>query len=249
MRLLFLALILGLVFGSGCKPTTVPVITPESPNLPLTSKLQVRIDPENAGQFILNPTPLGGSGYPMGMVVTIVVIPLEGWKLDRWAGPVFDKAGNTAKIRMTSGLSVVIKMKPPEKPEEPPTYTEVGRWSNSVGLVPKVCTLDLQHAYELKQGIPLQKGDRFEVTVVTTPHGRPVTVAVKFPHSSGRKTLGVADTIHYFGFEAIDDGTYLLVIAADWPRKVLPSESDGNACGRLKGLIQYDITVSRPNSK
>ena len=101
-EIFILALILGLVCGFGCQPATAPT-TPVStqiptniPYLPLTSKLQVRIDPENAGEFILNPTPLGESGYPMGMVVTVDVIPREGWKLDRWAG-LFDKAGNTAK--------------------------------------------------------------------------------------------------------------------------------------------------------
>ena len=83
---------------------------------------------------------------------------------------------------------------------------------------------------------------------VTTPPGQPVTVTVKSPHS-GRKTFGAADTPHDVRFEAIDDGTYVLIIAADWPRRVLPGESDGNACARLKGQIQYEYTVSRPNSK
>ena len=92
-----------------------------------------------------------------------------------------------------------------------------------------------------------RKGDRFEVSV-TTPPGQPVTVTVKSPHS-GRKTFGAADTTHDVRFEAIDDGTYVLIIAADWPRRVLPGESDGNACARLKGQIQYEYTVSRPNSK
>jgi hypothetical protein len=217
----------------------------------------------------------------MGMVVTVDVIPREGWALDRWAGPVFDKAGNTAKIKMTSGLSVVIKMKttvepivhpvaitpltkkpiveptktptaeppkpPTAKPTVKPTYTEVGRGGNSVGLEPKVCAEQLQHASEHQQRIPLQKGDRFEVSV-TTPPGQPVTVTVKSPHS-GRKTFGAADTTHDVRFEAIDDGTYVLIIAAGWPRRVLPGESDGNACARLKGQIQYEYIVSRPNSK
>jgi tetratricopeptide (TPR) repeat protein len=45
------------------------------------------------------------------MVVTIEVLPQEGWRVDDWAGPVFDVAGNVAKITMESSHTVVARMK------------------------------------------------------------------------------------------------------------------------------------------
>ena len=112
MRAVLLALVLLLVTGcvAGNPTGTNPTAT-ESSFVAYPARIDMRIDPKNAAEFILNPTPLGEDGYPRGMVVTIEVLPQEGWRVDDWAGPVFDVAGNVAKITMGSSQTVVARMK------------------------------------------------------------------------------------------------------------------------------------------
>ena len=123
MRLLTaisLALIVLMAVAMGCA-SAVPSPT-DTPLANLAFKLDVKIDPKNAAEFILNPTPLGEDGYPQGMVVTIEVLPQEGWRVDDWAGPVFDVAGNVAKITMGSSHTVVASM----TRTTPPPSTKTG---------------------------------------------------------------------------------------------------------------------------
>ena len=115
-----LALIVLMALAMGCAS---PIPSPtDTPLANLAFKLDVKIDPKNAAEFILNPTPLGEDGYPQGMVVTIEVLPQEGWRVDDWAGPVFDVAGNVAKITMGSSHTVVASM----KRTTPPPSTKTG---------------------------------------------------------------------------------------------------------------------------
>ena len=118
MRAVLLILVLLLV--TGCvtgNPTAAnpQVVNPAATRAPFSfsaAELDMRIEPKGAAEFILNPTPLGGDGYPRGMTVTIEVLPKEGWRVDDWAGPVFDEDGNVAEITMKSSHTVVARMKP-----------------------------------------------------------------------------------------------------------------------------------------
>jgi hypothetical protein len=271
MRRLFLALILGVVFVSACTPATEPLITPispvteelltEAPPSLLTAKLDVRIDPENAGQFILNPTPLGESGYSLGMPVRIDVIPQEGWLLDSWVGPVFDKAGNTANIKMTSSMSVVIKMKstkpmpadtpipqdpthtpvpqdPTHTPVPPPpaiiTYEEIEWGGDSIFLEPAGCN------NEHFESVTLQKGDKVELSV--TRADREVTIVVQSPQT-GRKTVGRSGTSHWIFYDAMADGKYrLIIVGGGHMRSSLP-------CNKQGAHTEYEYVISRPSTK
>ena len=128
MRAVLLTLALLLVTGcvTGNPPAANPqVANPAATRAPFSfssAVLDMRIDPKDAAEFILNPTPLGEDGYPQGMVVTIEVLPQEGWRVDDWAGPVFDVAGNVAKITMGSSHTVVASM----KRTTPPPSTKTG---------------------------------------------------------------------------------------------------------------------------
>jgi hypothetical protein len=117
MRAVLLALVLLLVTGCvtgdpiAANPQVADPAATDAPFVAYPARIDMRIDPKNAAEFILNPTPLGEDGYPRGMVVTIEVLPQEGWRVDDWAGPVFDVAGNVAKITMESSHTVVARMK------------------------------------------------------------------------------------------------------------------------------------------
>ena len=83
MRAVLLTLILSLVMGC------VPGDTPTDAKAPFVPReLDVRISPNNAATFMLNPSPLGKGGYSQGMVVTIDILPNEGWDIEEWIGPV-----------------------------------------------------------------------------------------------------------------------------------------------------------------
>jgi len=137
MRAVLLTLVLLLVTGcvagnpTAANPQVANPAFSKAPFLFSAAVIDMRIDPKNAAEFILNPTPLGQDGYPLGMVVTIEVLPKEGWRVDDWAGPVFDVAGNVAKITMGSSHTVVARMKrtgPMATPTDtsiPPTDTGV----------------------------------------------------------------------------------------------------------------------------
>ena len=73
-------------------------IVREDPVRPVlsTRKLEVLIKPKEAATFLLNPSPIGMGNYPQGMVVTIDVLPNQGWKVDKWVGPAFKIDGDTA---------------------------------------------------------------------------------------------------------------------------------------------------------
>ena len=78
-----------------------PVSSPTATPLPyLAFQLDVKIEPREAATFLLNPTPLGKGGYSQGMLVTIDILPKQGWHVDKWVGPVFNIDGTTAQIDM-----------------------------------------------------------------------------------------------------------------------------------------------------
>jgi hypothetical protein len=94
----------------GCvSPAPLPTATPEPF---LARQLDVKIDPKEAASYLLNPSPLGKSGYSKGMTVTIDILPQQGWQVDKWIGPVFNVDGTTAKIEMDSSQSIAVRLKP-----------------------------------------------------------------------------------------------------------------------------------------
>ena len=101
--------LLALALAMGCvAPAPLPTATP----VPfLAIQLDVRIDPKDAATFMLNPGPLGKGRYSQGMVVTIDILPKEGWQVDRWVGPVFNIDGMTAQIEMDSSQTVAVRLK------------------------------------------------------------------------------------------------------------------------------------------
>ena len=45
-----------------------------------------------------------------GRTVTIDILPKKGWQVDRWAGPVYDEVGVSAKIGMNSSHTVIVRL-------------------------------------------------------------------------------------------------------------------------------------------
>ena len=76
-----LVLAMGCVIPAPLPPaTSVPTATPEPF---LARQLDVKIDPKEVATYLLNPSPLGKGGYSQGMVVTIDILPKQGWQVDR----------------------------------------------------------------------------------------------------------------------------------------------------------------------
>ena len=70
--------------------------------------LDVQLKPKEAGTVVLNPSPIGKSGYVAGITVTIDVISQPGWVIEEWVGPVFNIEGTTAHVEMDASKSVVV---------------------------------------------------------------------------------------------------------------------------------------------
>ena len=70
--------------------------------------LDVQVKPKESGTVVLNPSPIGKSGYAAGITVTIDVIPQPGWVVEDWIGPVFSIEGTTAHVEMDASKSVVV---------------------------------------------------------------------------------------------------------------------------------------------
>jgi hypothetical protein len=125
MRVAFAAIVLAFIFGLACvpsepSPNADPVLTsPPSKAVTIYPQLDVRVYPEGSADVLLNPVPLDGGLFPSGMIVTIDVLSGPGWEIDEdgWKGPVFDIAGDTAKIEMISTQNIVIKMRPAVRPQ------------------------------------------------------------------------------------------------------------------------------------
>ena len=45
------------------------------------------------------------------MVVTIDILPQQGWQIDKWVGPVYNIDGTTAQIQMDSSQAVAVRLK------------------------------------------------------------------------------------------------------------------------------------------
>ena len=117
MRLLtVVTLTLLVAFAMACAPaaTNTPAPTPEPQITPppeiLSHVLEVRANPEQAAEFLFNPLPIGQGLFVHGRTVTIDVLPREGWQIDRWVGPVFEVVRESAKIKMDSSQSVVVRL-------------------------------------------------------------------------------------------------------------------------------------------
>ena len=119
MKVILLTIVLALAMGC-VNPAPEPF---------LARQLDVKIDPKDAATFLLNPSPLGKGDYPQGMIVTIDILPQQGWQVDEWVGPVFNIDGTTAQIQMDSSQAVAVRLKlttPPTATPTPvpaPTYT------------------------------------------------------------------------------------------------------------------------------
>ena len=88
-----------------------PTALPEQPTPALeVRQLELIAEPSEAADFLLNPKPVGTGDYVSGIAVTIDVLPKEGWEIKEWAGPVYETAGNTAKITMDSTQTVVVRL-------------------------------------------------------------------------------------------------------------------------------------------
>jgi len=72
--------------------------------------LKIIADPADAADVLLNPTPIEGGRYVRGRTVTIDILPKKGWQVDRWAGPVYDEVGVSAKIGMNSSHTVIVRL-------------------------------------------------------------------------------------------------------------------------------------------
>jgi len=66
--------------------------------------------PPEAADVLLNPTPIEGGRYVRGRTVAIDILPKKGWQVDRWAGPVYDEVGVSAKIDMNSSHTVIVRL-------------------------------------------------------------------------------------------------------------------------------------------
>ena len=117
MKVILLTFVLALAMGC-VSPPPLPTATP----VPfLARQLDVKIDPKEAASYLLNPSPLGKGGYSLGMIVTIDILPKQGWQVEEWVGPVFNIDGTTAQIQMDSSQTVAVRLKLPT----PPTATSV----------------------------------------------------------------------------------------------------------------------------
>ena len=120
-----MAIVLAFVFGLACvpsepSPNADPELTsPPSKAVTTYPRLDVRVYPGGSADVLLNPVPLDGGLFPSGMTVTIDILPGPGWEIDEdgWKGPVFDIAGDTAKIKLISAQDIVIKMRPAVRPQ------------------------------------------------------------------------------------------------------------------------------------
>jgi hypothetical protein len=107
MRIVFLTVLLSLAMGYA-----TPV------------QLDVRIDPKDSATFKVVPIPPGTGGYSQGTVVTIYILPKQGWQVAEWVGPVFNIEGKRAKIQMDSSQTVAVRLKrAPPTPLPRPTAT------------------------------------------------------------------------------------------------------------------------------
>lgn len=107
---IFLMALLAVACGSQSTATPIPPPTPTFAPPAITHELQVRVDPREAAQVLLNPLPLEQSRYLSGRTVTIDVLPNPGWRVTDWAGPVHDVAGETAKTTMNSSQTIIVRL-------------------------------------------------------------------------------------------------------------------------------------------
>ncbi len=111
-RLIVSLMIIASLAGVACAvaPTPVPPPAPTPTPITITHELKIIADPSEAADVLLNPTPIEGGRYVRGRTVTIDILPKQGWQVDRWAGPVYDEVGVSAKIDMNSSHTVIVRL-------------------------------------------------------------------------------------------------------------------------------------------
>jgi hypothetical protein len=111
-RLIVSLVIIASLAGAACAvaPTPVPPPAPTPTPITITHELEIIADPPEAADVLLNPTPIEGGRYVRGRTVAIDILPKKGWQVDRWAGPVYDEVGVSAKIDMNSSHTVIVRL-------------------------------------------------------------------------------------------------------------------------------------------
>ena len=111
-RLIVSLVIITSLAGAACAvaPTPVPPPAPTPTPITITHELEIISDPPEAADVLLNPTPIEGGRYVRGRTVAIDILPKKGWQVDRWAGPVYDEVGVSAKIDMNSSHTVIVRL-------------------------------------------------------------------------------------------------------------------------------------------
>ena len=117
LKTLLLATMLCLLaMALGCSSTAVPqqadTTIPTSEKQRPLARLSLIIEPPEAAVPLFNPTPLSDDNvsFIFGEVVTINLIPKEGWEIIEWIGPVESRGRNQGQITMTSSQSIGVKL-------------------------------------------------------------------------------------------------------------------------------------------
>ncbi|MBI4306507.1 MAG: hypothetical protein HY678_09345, partial [Chloroflexi bacterium] len=75
-----------------------------------TFELQVKREPENAADILVNPRPDSKGAYPKGTRVRVDVLAGEGWAIAKWVGPVESVEGETGHVNMTGNLTILVRL-------------------------------------------------------------------------------------------------------------------------------------------
>jgi len=118
-----LGILLVMVLAAACNPSDPPTPT-ALPPLSVV-ELEVIIDPKEAATYLLNPKPFSKGDYPRGRVVSINVLPKEGWKVEKWVGPMFNIDGTAAQVKLESSSTVAVRLTStsPTPTDTPPPAT------------------------------------------------------------------------------------------------------------------------------
>ena len=114
--LLLTAMLSLLTMALGCSSTAVPqqadTTAPTSEKQRPLARLSLIIEPPEVAVPLFNPTPLSDDNlsFIFGEVVTINLIPKEGWEIIEWIGPVESTGRNQGQITMTSSQSIGVKL-------------------------------------------------------------------------------------------------------------------------------------------
>ena len=83
-------------------------------------ELEIVIEPQEAGDYVLDPKPDEQGAFIAGTIVTIDILPKRGWRVEQWVGPTYDEATRTAHIRMNSNRMVAVRLVAKKAPARTP---------------------------------------------------------------------------------------------------------------------------------